>query len=356
MRRGWSGDRHPAADQLDDRLRPRPCPNPGGGRGEVGDDLVHRHDFGETLGRHAETTNPSCAPSRDQHIEQSGNDLLFEQETGREQRVVQLVGIARIGTLFVSHPLDGRLVQHGVSVAGAAGLHRVRSPLFQRRVIEECVRPSVQDFVRERRGLRCIACHALDLAVVNALQDPGQPFEVHRFLQAVAHRLLNQGMLRDLAIAGDVLEARHCVGEDRSHQIVGHRSLQRRGNFAPSAIARDGQGNRGVPPPAGLKNRRVEERLHQHVARGGGMEIAEHVRERKRMLRREREQHCILGRRCLELEIELPAEALSQRQPPRLVDPASERRVEDELHPAGLVEKTLDHQRLLRRDDAEGGA
>ena len=52
------------------------------------------------------------------------------------------------------------------------------------------------------------------------------------------------------------------------------------------------------------------------------------------MLRSEREQDGVFRRGGLQLEIELTAEALAQRQPPRLVDPASERRVDDELHAA----------------------
>ena len=79
------------------------------------------------------------------------------------------------------------------------------------------------------------------------------------------------------------------------------------------------------------------------------MQIAEDVRERKRVLRTERQQQRIFGRRRLQLEVELPAEALAQREPPGLVDAAAERRVQHELHAAGLVEEPLEHERLLRR-------
>ena len=71
------------------------------------------------------------------------------------------------------------------------------------------------------------------------------------------------------------------------------------------------------------------------------------------MLRPEREDDRILGRRGLQLEIEAAAEALPQGEPPGPVDPAPERRVQHELHPACLVEEPLDHDRLLRRDHAE---
>src|SRR6476660_3907848 len=73
------------------------------------------------------------------------------------------------------------------------------------------------------------------------------------------------------------------------------------------------------------------------------------------MLRAKRQQQRILGRRCLQLEIELTAEAFPQRERPRLVDAAAERRVQHELHAAGFVEETLEDERLLRRNHAEGG-
>ena len=81
-----------------------------------------------------------------------------------------------------------------------------------------------------------------------------------------------------------------------------------------------------------------------------GMQIAEDVGERERVLRPEREQQRVLGRRRLQLEVELPAESLAQREAPRLVDAAAERRVQHELHAAGLVEEPLEDERLLRRD------
>ena len=48
-----------------------------------------------------------------------------------------------------------------------------------------------------------------------------QAVEVHRLFEAVAHGLVDERMIGDLAIAGDVLEARGGVGEDGGHQVVG---------------------------------------------------------------------------------------------------------------------------------------
>ena len=75
------------------------------------------------------------------------------------------------------------------------------------------------------------------------------------------------------------------------------------------------------------------------------------------MLRAEREQQALVGRRRLQLEVELPAEALAQRQCPGAVHAAAERRVQHQLHAAGLVEEPFEHDRLpgrQRAEDAQG--
>ena len=67
----------------------------------------------------------------------------------------------------------------------------------------------------------------------------------------------------------------------------------------------------------------------------------------------EAEHDRIVGRRGLELEVELPAEALPEGEPPRAVHARAERGVQDEVHPARLVEKALDNEALLRGHDAQ---
>src|SRR5687768_12835359 len=60
----------------------------------------------------------------------------------------------------------------------------------------------------------------------------------------------------------------------------------------------------------------------------------------------EREDDALLRRRRLQLEVEALAELLAQREAPRPVDAAAERRVQHELHPAGLVEEALERHRV----------
>ena len=123
-----------------------------------------------------------------------------------------------------------------------------------------------------------------------------------------------------------------------------------------------------VPTPARAEHRRVEQRLHEQRAHRLRRQVARHVFERKTVRRRQRQHDRVLGRRGLQLEIELPAETLAQREPPCAIDAAAERRMHDELHAARFVEETLEHdrahsgqstQRRLRRrevvDDLLGG-
>ncbi len=73
----------------------------------------------------------------------------------------------------------------------------------------------------------------------------------------------------------------------------------------------------------------------------------------KGVLRAEREEDGLVGRRSLQLEIELATEALAEREAPCAIHPAAERGVDDELHPARLVEESLGDDRLLSRESAE---
>ena len=61
------------------------------------------------------------------------------------------------------------------------------------------------------------------------------------------------------------------------------------------------------------------------------------------MLGPQRQQCGVVAGRRLELEVEVQAELLAQPEAERPVDPGAQRRVDDELHAAGLVEEPLEH-------------
>ena len=85
------------------------------------------------------------------------------------------------------------------------------------------------------------------------------------------------------------------------------------------------------------------------------MEIARDVAKLETVRRGQRQHDIVLGRRRLQLEIEFAAEALAQGQAPGAIEAAAERRMDDELHAARLVEEALEDDRLLRRQRAKRG-
>ena len=175
----------------------------------------------------------SSASSSGRHVLQ----LAAGQEPGGQQRVVQLVGVARIRTLLLAHPRDGVRVERAEiagrrRIGGPPRLHRMAPPLLERGIVEEGVRLGVEDLVREERRLRRVARDEPQLAAVDPAEHGAKPFEVHRLLEAVAHGLRDQRMIGDLPIAGDVLQAGGRVGKHRRHQVVGQHPLDLRRHLA----------------------------------------------------------------------------------------------------------------------------
>src|ERR1019366_7145837 len=80
------------------------------------------------------------------------------------------------------------------------------------------------------------------------------------------------------------------------------------------------------------------------------------IRQRKAMLLGERDVQAVVGGRRLQFEIEAAAEALPQRQAPSFIDAPAKGRVDDQLHPASLVEESFGDDCRLRRHIAQYGA
>ena len=237
----------------------------------------------------------------------------------------------------------------------AARLYGTRAAFFQRRIVEEGVGPRAQHFRGERRRPGQVAGDHLHLARFQRAQQREPAVHVHRLAQAVVQGLRDQRMVRHLAFADDVLEAGDLVGEYRRHQVLGLHPLQLRRDLLAADEARQRQRSGGIPAESRGEQRRVQQRLHQHLFGAGRMQVAHHLDQRERMAGRERQHDRVLGRRRLQFEIELAAEALAQRQPPGLVDAAAPRRMDDELGAAGFVEETLQRDPRLRGQHAEAG-
>lgn len=151
------------------------------------------------------------------------------------------------------------------------------------------------------------------------------------------------------------LAARDSGREGLGEQVVGAHPPQGDRDALAAAHPRAEERARDVPAPARLEHRRREDRLHEQVADRLGREVFEDVLEREAVLRPERQDDRLLVRGRLQLEAEPAAEPLAQRQAEGAVDAAAERRVQDHLGPARLVEEPLEHDAFLRRGGAERG-
>ena len=86
------------------------------------------------------------------------------------------------------------------------------------------------------------------------------------------------------------------------------------------------------------------------------MEVTRDVAELESCARGQRQHDIVFGRRRLQLEIELAAEALAQRQAPGAIDPAAERAWMTSCMPPASSKKRSSTMRVLRRQAAERGA
>ena len=285
---------------------------------------------------------------------------LFFRDIPREhQGVVEFVGTAHFGPGVAPYGIDGLGVQTS-QVAGDRGVEPaavpdgIGPPLLEGRVVQEGIGPGVEDLLGHGRRLAQVPGVHVHVTGLHRLQDRLQGLDIHGLVQAVLDRLADQGMVRHLPVARDVLQARDLVGEHLGDQVLGHGPLNLRRNPVAAPAAQHGQGGRCVPAPAHLEHGRVEEGLDQDLPDRLGVEVAEDVVQGEAVGGAQRQDDGILVRRGLELEVEGPAETLAQGQSPGPVDPASEGAVEHQVHVAGLVEEPFRHQVLLRGDDAEG--
>ena len=195
---------------------------------------------------------------------------------------MQFVGARRVGPGFLAHAGDGLRIElaeiGGVLSRDPAPAHdRLGAALFKRRVIQERIGPRRQHFHGERRRLDEIAGDDADGAGFQFAQQLFEAGEVHCFLQTIVDRLVDQRMIRHLALADDVLGAGELIGENIGDEVFGVHARQLRRHFTAAPEARQRQGDAGDPAPARQEHRRVEQRLDQHLAHARRMQIGLHV-------------------------------------------------------------------------------
>src|SRR5204863_5764798 len=81
--------------------------------------------------------------------------------------------------------------------------------------------------------------------------------------------------------------------------------------------------------------------LALNLAHRPAVQVAKHFVQRKGMLGAQGKHNGVVRRRGLQFEIERAAKPFPQRQSPRAVHPYAKRRVDDQLHSAGLIEEPL---------------
>ena len=271
---------------------------------------------------------------------------------------MQLVGIARLGPDFVAHLLNCARVELAevgstLGVHPAPRQHRLGAALFERRVVEEGVRSRAQDFEREWRRLGGVARDHFDRTTRQIGEQRFQAVDVHRVVQAVGYGLPHERVVRNFAVADDVFAAGELVRENRAEQIFRGHALQLRRGLLATAHARQRECHRAVPAPARAEHRRGKQRLHEQRPHGLRRQVACHLVERETVRRRKRQDDRVFRRRSLQLEVELAAKALAQRQAPGAVDAAAQRRVDHELHAARFIEEALEDDSLQRRQRAQ---
>ena len=274
---------------------------------------------------------------------------------------MQFVGIPHVRPCLRRDLVDGRLVQRphaGRQVhVHAAERHRPRPSLFQRGVIQERVRVGIQDLVRHWRWDGRIHGYCPKLPPLETPDEDTQSFDIHGLVKAVLHGLVDQGVIGRRDRTRIVVLAGHLLREDGSQQIVGLHPLERHRDPPAATRAKQGQRPGRVPAPARAEHGSLEDGLDQILVQAAGADHGEHALQREAVLLSQRDHDPVIRGRRLELEVEGQAEALSQCESPRPGDPGAEGRMQDELHPARLVEEAFGHDRLQRRhrsQDCEG--
>src|SRR5690606_25814715 len=206
-------------------------------------------------------------------------------------------------------------------------LDRLGPPLLDRRIVEERVGASCENFMSRGGRLRHIACERSDAATSEAPQDRQKTFRVHRLVERVEKGLLDEGMIRDLAVTLDIFEASDLIGETCGEQVVGVHALEAGRDLSSPAEAQDGQGPGGVPAEARLEQGSVEGGLFEHRQSALRVQEREQLLEREGVHGAEGEDNRVVACGGLELDVEAATEALTERKAESPVDAGAEGRV-----------------------------
>ena len=197
---------------------------------------------------------------------------------------------------------------------------------------------------------------AADGAVFYAAEEFDEAFEVHGLLEDVLHDFVDEGVVGDLDVADDGLEAGCGLGEDGGHEVFGAGALDLRGDAFAFGEAQELQAASGGPAPAVFEDGRGNGGLFEEFLCGVFGKEMEDVGEWEAVLLGEGDVDAVVGGGGLQLEVEAAAEAFAEGEAEGFVDAAAEGSVEDELHAAAVVEETLGDDGGFGGDGSEGCA
>src|SRR4029079_9417957 len=133
-------------------------------------------------------------------------------------------------------------------------------------------------------------------------------------------------------------------------------SLDLRRDLLSSLEPQQSQGAIGIPPPSRAENRRRQRALLENGLNALSVQEMKDICQWKTMLLGKRNVEAIVGRCCLELEVETPAKTLAERQTPGLVDTRAEGRMNHQLHPSALIKEALGNDGGLSGNLTENGS
>src|SRR5690349_21195712 len=129
--------------------------------------------------------------------------------------------------------------------------------------------------------------------------------------------------------------------KDGCQEIFSPHPLNLRSHAAAIGEPEQRQGPSRVPAPPSHEHRGLQNSLDKYLFDGVRMEKSEDHLQREAMLLAKRQHDPFIRRGGLQFKIKRRAKALSERKTPGPIDPPAERRMEDQLHAAGLVKKSL---------------
>ncbi len=283
-------------------------------------------------------------------LEQRGKrriDLVVSQVAPAAQQVVQLVGGAGVaGELRLDvgerdrvDQLAQLLLAEQLAQQVAVERQRLRTPLRRGRVVLVHVGGDVVEQERrgERRGGGRLDFDEVELACLQAVQDPLERRQVEHVLQALAVRLEHD---RERPVLARNLQ-----------QALGLQALLPQRRALAGAPARDQERPPGVLAEAGAEERGLSHLLHDELLDLVGRH--HQVGDRRRRVRlREVQRDSVVRPDRLHLETERVAQARAERHRPGGVHASTERGQDAHAPVADLVTEALHHDRAIGGDDA----